>query len=120
MTISSRTPEGQPNHCPVCDADVCIEPSPLFGDATCPRCGSLLWFLNVQSQSYLIECSRSRDIRDRVIAILADQLGVDPEKITENTSFVNDLGADSLDTVELVMELEEEFDLPPPLNRDTE
>jgi acyl carrier protein len=38
-------------------------------------------------------------------------LGVDKEKVTPETSFVNDLGADSLDTVELVMELEEEFDI---------
>ena len=38
-------------------------------------------------------------------------MGVDQEKITPETSFVNDLGADSLDTVELVMELEEEFDI---------
>lgn len=114
MTISSRTPEGQPNHCPICNADVCIEPSPLFGDATCPKCGSLLWFLNVQSRSHVFERSRSRDMRDRVIAIVAQQLGVDPKNITEDTSFVNDLGADSLATVELVMELEEEFDLQEP------
>jgi len=46
-----------------------------------------------------------------VIDIVAEQLGVDKEKITSETSFVNDLGADSLDTVELVMELEEEFDI---------
>ena len=45
------------------------------------------------------------------IDIVADQLGVDKEKITLETSFVDDLGADSLDTVELVMELEEEFDI---------
>jgi len=43
--------------------------------------------------------------------IVADQLSVDREKITPATSFVNDLGADSLDTVELVMELEDEFDI---------
>lgn len=48
---------------------------------------------------------------ERVIDIVADQLGVDREKITMDTSFVEDLGADSLDTVELVMELEEEFDI---------
>ena len=48
---------------------------------------------------------------ERVIDIVAEQLGVDKEKITPETSFVNDLGADSLDTVELVMELEEEFDI---------
>jgi acyl carrier protein len=50
-------------------------------------------------------------VPERVIDIVAEQLGVEKEKISEKTSFVNDLGADSLDTVELVMELEEEFDL---------
>ncbi len=50
-------------------------------------------------------------VQERVIDIVAEQLGVDKEKVTTETSFVNDLGADSLDTVELVMELEEEFDI---------
>lgn len=50
-------------------------------------------------------------VEERVVDIVAEQLGVDKEKITRETSFVNDLGADSLDTVELVMELEEEFDI---------
>lgn len=48
---------------------------------------------------------------ERVTDIVAEQLGVDKDKISPETSFVNDLGADSLDTVELVMELEEEFDV---------
>jgi acyl carrier protein len=47
-------------------------------------------------------------VKDRVIDIVAEQLGVDKEKVTPETHFINDLGADSLDTVELVMELEEE------------
>ncbi len=109
MTISSRTPEGQPNHCPVCSAHVCIDPSPLFGDATCPRCGSLLWFLNVESRCQVFERSQSRSLRDRVIAIVAEQLGVTPDKVTEQTVLINDLGGDSLDTVELILELEEEL-----------
>jgi len=50
-------------------------------------------------------------VEERVIDIVSEQLGVDKEKVTRETSFVNDLGADSLDTVELVMELEEEFDI---------
>ncbi len=50
-------------------------------------------------------------VAERVIDIVAEQLGVDKEKVKPETSFVNDLGADSLDTVELVMELEEEFDI---------
>jgi acyl carrier protein len=48
---------------------------------------------------------------ERVTDIVADQLGVDKEKITAETSFVNDLGADSLDTVELVMEFEDHFNI---------
>ena len=50
-------------------------------------------------------------VEERVIDIGAEQLGVSKDQITGETSFVNDLGADSLDTVELVMELEEEFDI---------
>ena len=50
-------------------------------------------------------------VEDRVVNIVAEQLGVEKEKITRESNFVNDLGADSLDTVELVMELEEEFDI---------
>lgn len=48
---------------------------------------------------------------DRLIEIIADQLGVAADNITPDASFMEDLGADSLDTVELVMALEEEFDL---------
>jgi acyl carrier protein len=51
------------------------------------------------------------EVSQRVVDIVAEQLGVDKEKVTPETSFVHDLGADSLDTVELVMELEEEFDI---------
>ena len=49
-------------------------------------------------------------IEERVVKIVAEQLGVNEGEVTKSASFVNDLGADSLDTVELVMALEEEFD----------
>jgi acyl carrier protein len=90
MTISSRTPEGDPNRCPICGAEVCIEPSPATGDAPCPRCGHLLWWLRARA---------------------AQRFRVDPHRISAQTSFVDDLAADSLDVVELVMELEDEFDI---------
>jgi acyl carrier protein len=48
---------------------------------------------------------------DRIKKIIVDQLGFDESKITENSSFVDDLGADSLDIVELIMAFEEEFDI---------
>ena len=50
-------------------------------------------------------------IEERVKQIVAEQLGVDDEQVTNEASFMEDLGADSLDTVELVMALEEEFDI---------
>ncbi len=49
------------------------------------------------------------DINERVKKIVIEHLGVDGAKVTENASFIDDLGADSLDTVELVMAFEEEF-----------
>ena len=51
------------------------------------------------------------DVADRVKKIVIEHLNVEAEKVTENASFIDDLGADSLDTVELVMEFEEEFEI---------
>lgn len=51
------------------------------------------------------------DLFEKVKEIIIDQLGADEEQVTLNSSFVDDLGADSLDIVELVMALEEEFDM---------
>ena len=48
---------------------------------------------------------------DKIRTIVADQLGVDEDQVTADASFVDDLGADSLDTVELIMAFEEEFDI---------
>lgn len=50
-------------------------------------------------------------IEAKVIEIVSEQMGVDKSEITRETSFINDLNADSLDTVELVMEFEDEFDM---------
>ena len=51
----------------------------------------------------------SEDVSNKVKKIVADHLGIDESKVTEESSFIDDLGADSLDTVELVMAFEEEF-----------
>ena len=51
------------------------------------------------------------DIESRVKAIIVDKLGVDENEVTAEASFTNDLGADSLDTVELIMEFEKEFNI---------
>ena len=51
------------------------------------------------------------EIADRVKAIVVDKLGVDADKVTEEATFINDLGADSVDNVELIMDLEKEFNI---------
>ncbi len=51
-----------------------------------------------------------KEIEEKIVFIVAEQMGVDKAEINRDTNFVNDLNADSLDTVELVMEFEDEFD----------
>ncbi|HIG32559.1 MAG TPA: acyl carrier protein [Flavobacteriales bacterium] len=51
------------------------------------------------------------DVSEKVKAIIVDKLGVDESEVTNDANFINDLGADSLDTVELIMEFEKEFDI---------
>ena len=51
------------------------------------------------------------EIKEKVKSIIVDKLGVDASEVTEEASFANDLGADSLDTVELIMEFEKEFNI---------
>ena len=51
------------------------------------------------------------DVKNKVISIIVDKLGVEESEVTMEASFTNDLGADSLDTVELIMEFEKEFNI---------
>ena len=51
------------------------------------------------------------DVKEKVVSIIVDKLGVNPEDVVETESFTNDLGADSLDTVEIIMEFEKEFNV---------
>ncbi len=55
--------------------------------------------------------SKVENVEERILNIVCEQLGTSRDKVTAETSFINDLGADSLDTVELVMEFEDEFEI---------
>ena len=63
----------------------------------------------VDRAQFKLEVQTMSDIGERVKKIVVEHLGVEPEKVVEGASFIDDLGADSLDTVELVMAFEEEF-----------
>jgi acyl carrier protein len=82
VTVSSRTPEGEPHQCPICGELVATEPSAPLGDSTCPQCGSLL---------------------------LAIKDGLNLRELHWNDE-ASKLG-DSIDWVEIIMEAEEEFDI---------
>jgi acyl carrier protein len=58
-----------------------------------------------------VVAASTEEIKDKVMKIVSEQMGVEKSELTLETSFVNDLNADSLDTVELVMEFEDEFEL---------
>jgi hypothetical protein len=100
VTISSRTPEGVPNHCPVCGHAFNIEPSKPFGDAPCPACGTLLWFVTNGEGARFFDPEAGG-----LIELVAARLGVSPDAV--RTGRLAEFGLDSLDVVELVMELEE-------------
>jgi acyl carrier protein len=57
------------------------------------------------------EMSNASEIEERIKSIIVEQLGVNAEEVTSDASFIEDLGADSLDIVELIMALEEEYDI---------
>jgi acyl carrier protein len=65
--------------------------------------------VQAQKQVHVKEVVKVSSVRETVIDIIVEQLGVDKEQVVDDAKFVEDLGADSLDTVELVMALEEEF-----------
>jgi acyl carrier protein len=107
--VSSRTPEGEPQRCPVCTAVVTLEPSDPAGDAPCPQCGTLLWFVRTSAGLRFHEAAVAAPLRDRILDRICANLGADRRQGI--AVFTTDLGADSLDIVELVMALEEEFEI---------
>jgi acyl carrier protein len=84
-------------------------PDETYGTTPCTQCGKALWFCKLPEGAWYHDAEKVAALRTRVVQVVAKQLGADATKITDATSFVEDLGADSLDIVELVMSLEEEF-----------
>jgi hypothetical protein len=88
VVIASRTPEGIPNHCPVCGYDLKLEPSRPALDAPCPHCGHLVWFLQEAptSQQRLIQCvlhivtARFGPINSETRAVIEDTVAKEPVK----------------------------------------
>jgi anti-anti-sigma factor len=97
MVISSRTPEGRHNHCPICGFDLNIEPSDPAGDAPCPRCGHLLWFTweNLEDVQFIrpIGGRLHPDALDSLIDLVATRPGM---RLVIDFSDVRDLQSATL------------------------
>jgi acyl carrier protein len=109
MTTPSGMPGKVPGRCPACAAAVSLEPPQRYGETTCPQCGKRLWFARQRDGVWFHDADRAAAIRERVRAIVGHNLRIEPAAVNDSTTFMEDVGADTLDIVELVMELEEEF-----------
>jgi acyl carrier protein len=108
MIVSARTPEGDPAVCPICGTVTHVEPSLYYGDAPCPSCGSLLWFVRVGLDKQFLVLRPSDEARNKGLAkCLAEWLRVDESQVEGELESLGRSEMDSLDTVELVMELED-------------
>lgn len=95
--ISSRTPEGIPGRCPICQNEVSVTPSDQFADAPCPACGVLLWPLpRPDGPPHLLFADMLSVSQRRALAYIAEMIEAG--------------SADSLAHVEFIMELEDAFD----------
>ena len=104
MTIASRTPEGYPARCPVCAKVICLEPSDPVGDAPCPYCGVLLWFVHLPRETRYYEFDALPEATRIRIAEFVHKWFVRRGK-----SGWSSLGFDSLDVAELLLDIEDEF-----------
>jgi acyl carrier protein len=100
MTISSRTPEGDQNRCPVCGHHVRIEPSPGTRDAPCPRCGHLLWFSDDITARYPDLTAKWSEAKEVVLKMVEKRLGPPPENVR---LALEGLSPDKFDTVKVAL-----------------
>jgi acyl carrier protein len=104
-----------PGRCPACGATVhqgrWERHWEQYGEIPCPHCGTALWFASRRDGLWLHEAAKVAPVRQRVLGIVAENLGIDLEQLKDSTSFMPDVGADTLDVVEFVMEVEKAFQL---------
>ena len=109
-TCDDQRFDGELNCCPACGESALADLGLQFGDMNCTNCGRRLFFIKVGRMAKFFAYPQAKGLREGLIAAVARVLNINESKITPETSFVDDLGADSLDMVELIMELEEEGD----------
>lgn len=103
-------PKGPPGRCPVCDSEIPVEASWIFGPVTCNSCQNRLWMVRTSKQTRVLQYARAHHLEQRIVDFVSEQLGVERERVHGDWVALSQLGADSLDTLEMVIEIEEELD----------
>ncbi|MDB5333991.1 MAG: hypothetical protein JWP03_5142 [Phycisphaerales bacterium] len=98
-TASSRTPEGSPDHCPICRAAIRLEPSQIVGDLPCPSCSVLLWFVKTTTGVHLYDARDVKPVFERLVVVLADR-DIDVTRLMTGK-------IDSIELLKLVMAAED-------------
>ena len=111
MNSPSQETEFTTNCCPSCKTDIRVEPSILFGEMACPKCSKRLWYLVAADSARLFDFESSTDLQKRAITFIAQRMEVDADELSADPSILNNLETDSLEALELLMDLEEEIGL---------
>ncbi len=109
MPISTTIAVGALGRCPTCGG--AVAPAGEGAETVCPKCGARLWPLRTPEGVLFCDARAVAPVAEEVTRLVCEQLGANPEQLTRQVRFQEDLGADSLDLVELVMKLEEVFDV---------
>jgi len=107
--ISSRTPEGEHGECPVCGLGVNLDPSLFYGDAPCPACGSLLWFVRLGSKNVLVKPTDEAK-RKGLRYVLGKITGLTDEDMNDS-EMLESLELDSVELVEMAYHGPQQWEL---------
>ena len=110
-TGPSSTGPVDKNRCPLCGGEVKVETDQIFGEIDCPQCGKHLWFLSAAFAARFFDFESSTELREQAIGMMAERLELDPSDLANNPKLIQEIETDSLEALELIMDLEEQLGL---------
>lgn len=111
MKRSFTIPEGTSNQCPNCQSKVQVQPTSIFGEYNCSDCESKLWFLAAGDVPKFFDFVEATPLREYVIQFIAEKLELDYAQLVANPELLNTSETDSLERLEMLMELEEQLEI---------
>lgn len=111
MSDIEQNVEGEGGACPKCKAKLSGDPLMFAGSVACTQCETGLWFLKLGIDDLFYVTADTADYRSHVMQVIGEKLNYPPDQIMDNQSLSTDIDYDSLEMIELAMELEEELGL---------